>query len=271
MSGPNQLSFLPDDYLDRKARRRANVLCALGAFVVLGIAGTVFWYTEKLTTAVEKRSAEVGKQYAEAANRIEKVNQMRSQQQQVVRRAELAASLVEKVPRSNVLAEFTNNLPEGLSLLNLGMESREKPGAAVAPMTAFEAKRAALEGRNRTAAPVAKVYDVFIRIEGIASTDVQVAQLIARLNRSPLFKEVNLVISDVYTNKVKVNGSDQDETLRKFQIEMMLNPKAEVMNQVNPNTRTAAVEVGNAAAGTGANGAATGATAGADAAEVGAK
>ena len=71
MSGPNQLSFLPDDYLDRKARRRANVLCALGAFLVLGIAGSVFWYTEKLTSAVEKRYSDVDKKYAEAALRIQ--------------------------------------------------------------------------------------------------------------------------------------------------------------------------------------------------------
>jgi Tfp pilus assembly protein PilN len=269
MSGPNQLSFLPDDYLDRKARRRANVLCALGAFLVLGIAGTVFWYTEKLTGAVEKRYSDVDKKYAEAAQRIQKVNQMRAQQAQVVRRAELAATLVEKIPRSNVLAEFTNSLPQGLSLLSLVMESHEKVGGPVAPMTAFEAKKAALEGRTLSAPVAAKTYDVYLKIEGITSTDVQVAQLIARLNRSPLFKDVNLVVSEVYSNKVKINGNDTDEVLRKFQIEMMLNPNAEVMNPVNPNTRTAAVEVGGAK-GKGATGA-TGATAGTDTKEIGTK
>ena len=255
MSGPNQLSFLPDDYLERKARRRANVLCALGAMLVLGCAGTVFWYTEKLTAAVEKRFAEVDAKYAEAAKRIEKVNQMRAQQQQVVRRAELAASLVEKVPRSNVLAEFTNSLPQGLSLLSLNMESREKTTSAAGPMTAFEAKRAALEGRTGAQAPVtAKVYDVSIRLEGVASTDVQVAQFIAKLNRSPLFKDVNLVVSEEfkpgqqgYQAAADARNRGPEETLRKFQIEMMLNPAAEVMNPVNPNTRTASVE--DAAAG----------------------
>ena len=253
MSGPNQLSFLPDDYLDRKARRRANVLCALGAFMVLGVAGTVFWYTEKLTAKVEQRFAEVDKQYGDAAKRIDKVNQMRAQQQQVVRRAELAASLVEKIPRSNVLAEFTNSLPQGLSLLNLNMESREKASSAPAAMTAFEAKRAALEGRTAATPVTAKQYDVYIRIEGIATTDIQVAQFIARLNRSPLFKDVNLVVSEVFVNKGKApDGTAADETLRKFQIEMMLNPNAEVMNPVNPNVRP-------------------GATAGTDAREIGTK
>jgi Tfp pilus assembly protein PilN len=271
MSGPNQLSFLPDDYLDRKARRRANVLCALGALVVLGIAVTVFWYTEKMSAAVEKRFAEVDKQYGDAAARIEKVNQMRSQQQQVVRRAELAASLVEKIPRSNVLAEFTNSLPQGLSLLNITMDSREKSGGAVSSMTAFEAKRAALEGRS--VAPVtAKQYDVFLKIEGVAATDVQVAQFITKLNRSALFKDVNLVVSEEYKSQTQASSNQrpQDaEILRKFQIELMLNPNAEVMNPVNPNTRTAAVETGDAKGGP--KGATGGATAGADAKEIGTK
>jgi Tfp pilus assembly protein PilN len=268
MSGPNQLSFLPDDYLDRKARRRANVLCALGALVVLGVAVTVFWYTEKLSAAVEKKFAEVDKQYGDAAARIEKVTQMRSQQQQVVRRAELAAALVEKIPRSNVLAEFTNSLPQGLSLLNITMDSREKSGGTTSSMTAFEAKRAALEGRSASAPVTAKVYDVFLKIEGIAATDVHVAQFITKLNRSNLFKEVNLVVSEEYKPQSSSSSSQnpqEAEVMRKFQIEMMLNPNAEVMNPVNPNTRTAAVEVGDG------KGAAKGATAGADAQDIGTK
>jgi Tfp pilus assembly protein PilN len=271
MSGPNQLSFLPDDYLDRKARRRANVLCALGALAVLGVAVMVFWYTEKLSAAVEKRFTEVDKQYGDAAARIEKVNQMRSQQQQVVRRAELAASLVEKIPRSNVLAEFTNSLPQGLSLLNITMESREKAGAPVGAMTAFEAKRAALEGRTASVPVTAKVYDVFLKIEGVAATDMQVAQFITKLNRSALFKDVNLVVSEEFKQQVlSNNGQRQDgDVMRKFQIEMMLNPNAEVMNPVNPNTRTAAVEVGDGKAAP--KGARTGATAGTDAREIGTK
>jgi hypothetical protein len=211
----------------------------------------------------------VDKKFGEAAQRIQKVNQMRSQQQQVVRRAELAATLVEKVPRSNVLAEYTNALPQGMSLLSVTMESREKAGGPVAAMTAFEAKRAALEGRSVSAPVTAKVYDVFIKLEGVATTDVQVAQFITKLNRSPLFKDVNLVVSEEFRPAAApgVSQAERDRTqevLRKFQIEMMLNPNAEVMNPVNPNTRTAAVEVGKGKAGSTA-------TAGTDTKEIGTK
>jgi Tfp pilus assembly protein PilN len=236
MSAPNQLSFLPDDYLERKARRRANILCGVLAVVVLGVIVTAFQYMERITKAVDAKFAVVDRQYTDAAKRIERVNQMRAQQQQVVRRAELAASLVEKVPRSNILAEFTNSLPPGLSLSNLVMESKERASAAPPAMTAFEQKRAALEGRA-VAGPIApKVYDVFLRLEGIALTDVQVGDFMEKLKRSPLFREVNLIYTEETT--VKDSQGKDTERLRKFQIELMLNPNAEVVNPANPNSRT---------------------------------
>ena len=245
MGNSNQLSFLPDDYLERKARRRANILCGVLAVIVLGVIVAAFQHMEKITKAVDSKYQAVDQQYTDAARRIEKVNQMRAQQQQVVRRAELAASLVEKVPRSNILAEFSNALPPGLSLLNMLMESKERAAAAPPAMSAFEAKRAALEGRQVNAVVAPKTYDVYIKLEGVAATDVQVGDLMDKLKRSALFKDVNLI----YTEELKVQrlgemdertrqAKTYEEVMRKFQIELMLNPNAEVVNPANPNTRT---------------------------------
>jgi Tfp pilus assembly protein PilN len=236
MSAPNQLSFLPDDYLERKARRRANILCGVLAVIVLGVIVSAFQYMEKITKAVDAKYVIVEQQYTDAAKRIEKVNQMRQQQQQVVRRAELAASLVEKIPRSNILAEFTNALPPGLSLVQLMMESKERASIAPPAMTAFEQKRAALEGRILNVPVAPKVYDVFLRIEGIALTDIQIGDFMEKLKRSPLFRDVNLIYTEEITQREA--GGKSEEKLRKFQIELMLNPNAEVVNPANPNSRT---------------------------------
>lgn len=246
MSAPNQLSFLPDDYLERKARRRANILCGVLAVIVLGVIVSAFQYMEKITKAVDAKYQAVEQQYTDAARRIEKVNQMRAQQQQVVRRAELAASLVEKVPRSNILAEFSNALPPGLSLMNMVMESKERASTAPPAMTAFEQKRAALEGRTANAVIAPKTYDVYLKIDGIATTDVQVGDLMDKLKRSPLFKDVNLIFTEEF--KVTTQGQPAgpggvpskptEDILRKFQVELMLNPNAEVVNPANPNSKT---------------------------------
>jgi len=44
MTAPNELSFLADDYLARKASRRANALCAgLSVIVMGGIVSVASW------------------------------------------------------------------------------------------------------------------------------------------------------------------------------------------------------------------------------------
>ena len=44
---PNELSFLPDDYLERKAQRRTNAICAVLFLVVMCAIGSAFTYTER--------------------------------------------------------------------------------------------------------------------------------------------------------------------------------------------------------------------------------
>jgi Tfp pilus assembly protein PilN len=241
MSAPSQLSFLPDDYLKRKAQRRANAICAVLFLVIMLAIGSAFTYSERSLKNVEKMHADVEQQYAVAAKKLEQVQEMQNKQRMMAQQAELAATLLEKVPRSFVLAELTNNLPAGVSLLDFTMESKKKTAPRVPEPTkisVIEKRKPAAAKSDTPAAPEVKVYDVFMKITGVAENDVQVAQYIARLNRSKLLKDVNLVISDQY---------EQDKVqMRKFTIEMMLDPNAEVQPQ--RETKVAAVELSDSTA-----------------------
>jgi Tfp pilus assembly protein PilN len=238
MKAPNELSFLPEDYLERKAQRRTNAICATLFLIVMVCIGSAFTFTERSMRAVEAEHAELEKQYTEAAKRIQQVNQMQEKQRTMAIQAELTSSLLEKVPRSNLLAEITNKLPRGVSLLDLSLESkRRQPPREATPKSAFEQKRSATSGTRKAAGaaggkdgsasaggaapPEPRVYDVSVKITGIAYTDVQVGEFITQLNTSQLFKDVNLVISDEFR-------TPDQEALRKFQIEMMINPAADV-------------------------------------------
>lgn len=242
MKAPNELSFLPDDYLERKAQRRTNAICATLFLIVMVCIGSAFTFTERSMRTVEKEHADVEKQYTEAAKRIQQVNQMHEKQRTMAIQAELTSSLLEKVPRSNLLADVTNRLPRGVSLLDLSLESKRRsaPKEAAAKST-FEQRRATTAKRGKDAspapapAPEAKVYDVHLKIVGVAYTDVQVGEFISQLNDSPLFKDVNLVISDQH------KGSEQEQ-LRRFEIVMMIDPNADV--NAAERARSTAVELG---------------------------
>src|SRR5262249_22523305 len=146
---------------------------------------------------------------------------------------------------SYLLAEFTNALPPGVSLMDFVMESKRRnppagagasgSGSSGANAT-FQQRQAVNDAKKKKdtagATPETKEYDVNMKLTGMAQTDVQVAQFIRKLNESKLLKDVNLVISDEFTK--------DNESLRKFQIECSLDPKAEV--QPGETNKTAAVE-----------------------------
>jgi Tfp pilus assembly protein PilN len=238
MSAPSQLSFLPDDYLKRKAQRRANAICAVLFLIIMAAIGSAFTFSERSLKNIESVHAQVEGQYAIATKKLEQVQEMQTKQHLMAQQAELAATLLEKVPRSFVLAELTNNLPAGVSLLDFNLESKVKTAPKAAEPTkvsVIEQKRKP-DGTNEPSVPQGKVYDVYMKVTGVAENDGQVAQYIAQLNRSKLLKDVNLVISDQF---------EQDKVqLRKFVIEMMLDPNAEVESP--KDTKVAAVELGNA-------------------------
>ena len=73
MKSPNELSFLPDDYLERKAQRRTNAICATLFMVVMVAIGSAFTYTERSMRAVERDHVSIEKQFTDAAKRIQEL------------------------------------------------------------------------------------------------------------------------------------------------------------------------------------------------------
>ena len=226
MAAPNELSFLPDDYLERKARRRTNAICAVLFCVVISAIGGAFTVTEKSMREIEEQYAKIQDDYNNAAKRIEQVQQMQDKQRKMAQQAELTAGLLEKVPRSFILAELTNGIPEGVSLLDFRLDSVIQSGPPARPKTAFELRQAQVQAQNgilNIPTPQAKHYDVTMRINGVATTDDLVGDFIGSLSKSRMFNDVNLL----YTEEFK-SAEDKDVKMRKFQIELKLDPRAQV-------------------------------------------
>ena len=240
MAAPNELSFLPDDYLDRKQRRRTNAICAVLFCIVISSIGGAFTVTEKSMREIEKQATEVDMQYTGAAKRIEQYTQMEEKQRTMQHQAELTASLLEKVPRTKILAKITNGIPTGVSLLDFAMSSSLNTNAAkaaAAPKTAFELKKAEVDSARGVVNALAsqpRVYDVTIKLTGVAPNDGQVAKFITKLGSSSLFKDVNLVFTDEFV------AGDKENKLRKFAIEMSVNPNAP-LDDPSEETKTAAL------------------------------
>ncbi len=228
MNAPNQLSFLPEDYLVRKAQHRTNLICATLFVVMISAIAVAFTTAERSLRQTEARHTAVDNQYAEAAKRIAQMKQLQDRQQVLARQADLAASLIDRVPRSYLLAEITNKLPSGVSLRDMEMLRKKKPTVAPAKTTAFDRKKTSKTKANSKQValpPPPDQYDVLIKLSGVAASDAQVAKFVTQLSDSDLFTDVNLLLS------AQLERAEND--MRKFNLEMQISPNADIRPAAN--------------------------------------
>src|SRR5689334_6027551 len=123
------------------------------------------------------------------------------------------------------------------------MDSKVHQAPPAPPKPTFETRPTG-PGQPPKTEPVmeAKTYDVTMKLTGLATTDVQVAQFISKLSGSPLFRDVNLVVTEVYQLPNNAGIQTNEAVMRRFQIELSMNPNADV--QLKDQPKTAAVELG---------------------------
>ena len=215
-----ETSFLPEDYVERKTQRRTNIISmTLFVVVMTGIIGA-FLVTDRQRVEVVRKQREVNAQFEEAAKRLEQLDHMRVQKEEMLQKAEVTAVLIERLPRSLLLAELINTMPATLSLLEFELET--KVVRQPQPKTALDAAKAKrVANRKQKPKPPPKINEATLLLVGVAPTDVEVAQYMTSLSKSEMFKDVNLVFSE----ETKIVD---EQMMRKFKIEMKLNQNIDI-------------------------------------------
>jgi len=208
--------------MERRGRRRATLLClGLAGVAVLALGGMCALYVMR-AFSVSSLRAVVEQQYREAGRQIDQLKLLENRKADLVRKVELSADLLERVPRSHILARLTNALPSDTSLQVLVMSSVEVEVPAPKPTTTKEDKASAAPSKGGKSKRPEKIRrrEIQFRVDGLAVTDVQVAEYIARLSADPLFEEVNLKFSEEFPYEPGV-------TMRRFELTFRLSLEAQ--------------------------------------------
>lgn len=213
------VSFLPEDYQRQRQRRRTNLVC-LGLFtVVMGGIVAAFAVTDRQRGEVRRQLEAVDADYQDAARRLEQLDELEQRKQQILHKANITSVLIERVPRSLILAEIINRMPSAVSLVEMRMETRAARQAPPIARSALDSAKA-LKEQGKSAPvepqlPQIKPTEVTIQLTGLAYTDVQVAHFMTQLGRSPMFNDLNLSFSqETIVGRM---------TLRRFSVDMKLN------------------------------------------------
>ncbi|MCX5674447.1 MAG: hypothetical protein NTX87_05520 [Planctomycetota bacterium] len=240
----NVINFLPEDYQERRGRRRANIVCLIMAGVSVVVLGLVVGLLFLSAIGMSAMRALVDQQYRQASLQIEQFKQLEERKADLIRKVELSTDLLERVPRSQLLARLTNCLPPKAGLMGLVMkvEYVEVPvgsaaAAAAGAKAAGDAQDASKAGAKRSGkkgkADTVKVKQWVFHVDGVAPTDMEVAEYIARLGADPLFRDVDLQFSEEFPYKEGVQ-------MRKFQLSFRLSPEAEKILGASVSAATAA-------------------------------
>ncbi len=215
------MSFLPDDYLERRIAQRTNAIClALFVVVSFGIVGAYF-VSSRQGTEIRQLDREVSERYEEAARRLSQLEALQSQKQQMLRKAELTAVLIERVPRTLLMAEMINHMPETMSLRHMKLETRQLTGS-VRARTAMQRERQRLGQNEEQDTIQAPETELTLSVVGLAPTDVEVAQFMSALGAHRLFNDVSLRSSE----QTRVD----ERALREFRVDMKIRQDLDLQN-----------------------------------------
>lgn len=211
------MSFLPEDYLERRAHRRTNLLSVTLFIIVMGGVIAAYVMSDKQRADVAKERDDVNAQFADAARKLEQLQELQANKQQMLRKARLTGTLLERLPRSVILSQIINNMPVSMTLFDLDLETKVKKTNSRS-RTLMDKKKQEAASRNAPAAM--QEVEVNLVLIGVAQTDVDVASFMAGVKGSPLFENVNLV----YSEEVVIDN----EKLRKFKVEADVNNAADL-------------------------------------------
>lgn len=221
-----QGSFLPAEYVKNKSQVRANfVALLLFTMVMAGVIGA-FVVNHQRWRKVRAQADAISAQFAEEAAKIEELKQLESQRTDLLDRAEVVTALIDRVPRSVLMAEIVRGMPAGLNLTMVSLEGeRAKPPPPKVEPKAKNKTRSISESAQKDDKPeepekvLPPRFEHTLTIEGLADQNEKIADYLAALKSSPLFTQVELQL---------IAGTLIDKTeFRKFKVTMALREQAD--------------------------------------------
>jgi Tfp pilus assembly protein PilN len=221
------IDLLPEDYIQRKRAQRSNRLClALFVVVMAGVLAAAFisQHCRKNTQGVLDR---VDNDYQQATVLMSELTDLQQRKATMMDKARSTSKLLERVPRSYLLAMITNSLPQNASLVNISLYPKRVVTAADASPT----KDAKFAAKSAQAAADGKTI-VEMEVAGLADTDVAVARFIANLARNPLADSVDLAYSQEKSIDLKDPAGQTLATglVREFQVRIALKNDVDVID-----------------------------------------
>ena len=227
LSGRNKQrdgSFLPTDYVASKQEHRSNFMALVLFSIVIFSVVSAFMFTNRQWASVRQEQKQIDAAYESETRKIDQLKAIEGRREKLLDKAEITTALIDKVPRSVLLAELVTDMPRDVTLEKLELESKRikppKPDAADKKVRSLTSKR----GSGKKEEPekpkvLAPSFEFTLKITGVAGDNNAVADYLQALKECTLLDSIELKY---------ISATHLDEmTLRKFEIEARIRDGAD--------------------------------------------
>jgi len=187
MDGCDQVNFLPDWYVE-SGRRRAHMQRMTAAVAMLAVVlGTFIVLTRSEKHELEEYHRALLQQTAAAEGQLTEVTKLQNARAELVRQVKTYRQLARPLNVSDVNAALAALTPEAICLTELTIEAQTRERRRAVPGQVDAAGKPLYQRES---------YQIFrIDVQGVAPTDVQIANYVGQLAACPLFRDVQMAQS----------------------------------------------------------------------------
>jgi Tfp pilus assembly protein PilN len=225
-----QGSFLPSDYIARKAATRNNIITIALFVLVMGATVGAFVVTHIQWRMLKARYDEVTASCEAEKKKLAQLDTLRAQRGDMMEKAQITAALVERVPRWAILSEVDFRMPLSMRIHDFTMKGSRTDGIAKVTVNSkikdvtkggkkgdpkkADAKKTGAKAKEEVAEEKPKIvppkFAYALVIAGTAEQNAEITDYLARLKESPCLSSVEL-------SYIKDQKFD-DQILRSFEI-----------------------------------------------------
>jgi len=196
-----EVEFLPEWY--PKVRRRKHLMAVQAWATIILISGLGLWMllVQRNVHAREVELNSLRSDLNQSEVDIQRLEDLLSLQRDLGKQDGIFAKIGRPVETTRVLTTLEQLMPRDMALLDLSVDTEE----TTPKVSGSLASRAAQEARN-----VKTETALRLKVHGVAPTDMDLAEFLAKLTARPFFKQVDLTYSH--------ERADSGHIMREFEV-----------------------------------------------------
>jgi len=206
-----EVDFLPQWYPKVRQRKRAVMIQTWATLALVVALGVWMLMAQRNVQARETELTSLRTDLNQSEVQLQRLEELLDLQKELGKQASIFAKIGRPVASTRLITTLEQLMPRDMALINLALETEEpqvKAGGSLS-MRARKSAAAAAAAAAANADPKLR-----LRLHGVAPTDVDLAEFIAKLTAKPFFKQIELIYSHEKT--------ESGHVMREFEVAFVM-------------------------------------------------